>query len=157
MTPGREDLSIRGLEIYIALDGDALQAHNSMTEIRGAWYDGNFKIAPGGVSYPSRPRDTSRLSQFQALGGADYSIRVAFPGWYMIVQANMKAQNLSQLFTHYEYDDVHTSCCRPQVRPRRHRHGNEHPVIYIHHPSTRPFAARRQGKLPLPGGGAELS
>ena len=102
VTPGREDLSIRGLEIYIALDGDALQAHNSMTEIRGAWYDGNFKIAPGGVSYPSRPRDTSRLSQFQALGGADYSIRVAFPGWYMIVQANMKAQNLSQLFTHYE-------------------------------------------------------
>lgn len=106
VTPGREDLSIRGLEIYIALDGDALQAHNSMTEIRGAWYDGNFKIAPGGVSYPSRPRDTSRLSQFQALGGADFSIRVAFPGWYMIVQANMKAQNLSQLFTHYEYDDT---------------------------------------------------
>ena len=75
-------------------------------DIRGARYDGSFRIPPGGVAYPSRPGD-SRLGQFPTLGGDDSTIRQQFPSWNRIVQASMKAKNLSQLHTHGEYDDTH--------------------------------------------------
>ena len=53
-----------------------------MADIRGAWYDGGFKIPPGGVAYPSRPGGDARLSQLPTLlGGDDSNIRKEFPSW----------------------------------------------------------------------------
>ena len=62
-----------------------------MAEIRGTWYGGGYKIAQGGVAYPSRPGGNARLSHFPTLGGGDLTIRQQFPGWHRIVQANTKA------------------------------------------------------------------
>ena len=75
------------------------------TEIRGVRYDGNFRIPQGGVAYPSRPGGSS-LSKFPTLSGDDSTIRQQFSAWDRIVQASMKAQNLSQLYDHAEYDDA---------------------------------------------------
>ena len=73
-------------------------------DIRGVRYTGSFRIPEGGTAYPSRPGGSS-LSKFPALSGDDSTIRQQFSAWDRIVQASMKAQNLSQLYDHTEYDD----------------------------------------------------
>ena len=73
-------------------------------DIRGVRYTGSFRIPEGGTAYPSRPGGSS-LSKFPTLSGDDSTIRQQFSAWDRIVQASMKAQNLSQLYDHTEYDD----------------------------------------------------
>ena len=48
----------------------------------------------------------TRTSPFPILCGNDTTIKEQFQSWNRIVQANMKAKNLSQLYTHEEYDDA---------------------------------------------------
>ena len=74
-------------------------------DIRGVRYDGSFRIPQGGIAYPSRPGNSS-ISAFPVLCGNDTSIKEQFPSWSRIVRANMFSRNLSQLYTHEDYDDA---------------------------------------------------
>ena len=75
------------------------------TDIRGVRYDGSFRTPQGGTAYPSRPGNSS-ISAFPVLCGNDTSIKEQFPSWRRIVKANMLSRNLSQLYTHEDYDDA---------------------------------------------------